>query len=165
MFSPCSNCPQLETCFLFSPFSCLTYPFLPHPASFIFLFLLILFCFSLLFSGLNYEYEAVNLLKGEQFSPGNFYFSTFPQFLSQDRIFFFSNKPSSALKLRNLKLISIFTLFSRPLEYEKLNPIGYVPTLVDGDVVVADSFAIIMVCAFCFQFIYIISSRFSVVYF
>ncbi|KAA0040747.1 hypothetical protein IC582_024722 [Cucumis melo] len=47
---------------------------------------------------LNYEYEAVNLLKGEQFSP----------------------------------------------EYEKLNPIGYVPTLVDGDVVVADSFAIIM---------------------
>uniref|UniRef100_A0A0A0LQD4 Glutathione transferase n=1 Tax=Cucumis sativus TaxID=3659 RepID=A0A0A0LQD4_CUCSA len=29
-------------------------------------------------------------------------------------------------------------------QYEKLNPIGYVPTLVDGDVVIADSFAIIM---------------------
>lgn len=30
-------------------------------------------------------------------------------------------------------------------EYEKLNPVKYVPTLVDGDVVVADSFAIILV--------------------
>ncbi|CAK9316385.1 unnamed protein product [Citrullus colocynthis] len=48
--------------------------------------------------GLNFEYKAVNLLKGEQFTP----------------------------------------------EYEKLNPIGYVPTLVDGDVVIADSFAILM---------------------
>ncbi|XP_038902819.1 glutathione S-transferase 2-like [Benincasa hispida] len=48
--------------------------------------------------GLNFEYKAVDLLKGEQFTP----------------------------------------------EYEKLNPIGYVPTLVDGDVVIADSFAILM---------------------
>ncbi|XP_022148961.1 glutathione S-transferase zeta class-like [Momordica charantia] len=48
--------------------------------------------------GLNFEYKAVNLLKGEQFTP----------------------------------------------EYEKLNPIGYVPTLVDGDSVIADSFAILM---------------------
>ncbi|XP_023534787.1 glutathione S-transferase zeta class-like [Cucurbita pepo subsp. pepo] len=48
--------------------------------------------------GLNFEYKAVNLLKGEQFTP----------------------------------------------EYEKLNPIGYVPTLVDGDIVIADSFAILM---------------------
>ncbi|KAJ3703526.1 hypothetical protein LUZ61_007231 [Rhynchospora tenuis] len=29
-------------------------------------------------------------------------------------------------------------------EYEKLNPVKYVPTLVDGEVVVADSFAIIL---------------------
>ncbi|BBG96270.1 glutathione S-transferase zeta 1 [Prunus dulcis] len=49
--------------------------------------------------GLKYEYKAVNLLKGEQFSP----------------------------------------------EFTKLNPIGYVPVLVDGDIVVADSFAILIV--------------------
>ncbi|GMH06917.1 hypothetical protein Nepgr_008757 [Nepenthes gracilis] len=50
------------------------------------------------FKGLKYEYKAVNLLKGEQFSP----------------------------------------------EFTNLNPLGYVPVLVDGDLVVADSFAIIM---------------------
>uniref|UniRef100_A0A2N9HBC8 glutathione transferase n=1 Tax=Fagus sylvatica TaxID=28930 RepID=A0A2N9HBC8_FAGSY len=48
--------------------------------------------------GLKYEYKAVNLVKGEQFSP----------------------------------------------EFTKLNPIGYVPVLVHGDMVLADSFAIIM---------------------
>jgi len=48
--------------------------------------------------GLDYEYKAVNLLKGEHKSP----------------------------------------------EFLKLNPIGYVPALVDGDIVIVDSFAIIM---------------------
>ncbi|XP_031380450.1 glutathione S-transferase zeta class-like [Punica granatum] len=48
--------------------------------------------------GLKYEYIAVNLLKGEQFSP----------------------------------------------DFTKLNPLGYVPVLVDGDIVISDSFAIIM---------------------
>ncbi|XP_010252224.1 PREDICTED: glutathione S-transferase 2-like isoform X2 [Nelumbo nucifera] len=48
--------------------------------------------------GLSYEYKAVNLLKGEQFSP----------------------------------------------EFSKLNPINYVPVLVDEDIVIADSFAILM---------------------
>ncbi|KAJ9550725.1 hypothetical protein OSB04_014770 [Centaurea solstitialis] len=48
--------------------------------------------------GLDYEYKAVNLLKGEQHSP----------------------------------------------EYLKVNPIGYVPALVDGDILVSDSFAIVM---------------------
>ncbi|XP_075650219.1 glutathione S-transferase zeta class-like [Castanea sativa] len=48
--------------------------------------------------GLKYEYKAVNLLKGEQFSP----------------------------------------------EFTKLNPIGYVPVLVDGDLVLSDSFAILL---------------------
>ncbi|ESR44596.1 glutathione S-transferase Z1 [Citrus sinensis] len=48
--------------------------------------------------GLEYEYKAVNLVKGEQFSP----------------------------------------------EFLKINPIGYVPALVDGDFVVSDSFAILM---------------------
>lgn len=48
--------------------------------------------------GLEYEYKAVNLLKGEQHSP----------------------------------------------EFEKLNPVKYVPALVDGDVAIADSFAIIL---------------------
>ncbi|KAB1201330.1 Glutathione S-transferase zeta class [Morella rubra] len=48
--------------------------------------------------GLNYEYRAVNLLKGAQFSA----------------------------------------------EFTKLNPLGYVPVLMDGDIILADSFAIIM---------------------
>ncbi|KAK4580650.1 hypothetical protein RGQ29_024335 [Quercus rubra] len=48
--------------------------------------------------GLKYEYKAVNLAKGEQFSP----------------------------------------------EFTKLNPIGYVPVLVDGDLVLSDSFAILL---------------------
>ncbi|KAL9448744.1 hypothetical protein AB3S75_016110 [Citrus x aurantiifolia] len=48
--------------------------------------------------GLEYEYKAVDLLKGEQFSP----------------------------------------------EFLKINPIGYVPALVDGSFVVSDSFAILM---------------------
>jgi len=48
--------------------------------------------------GLKYEERAVNLLKGEQFSP----------------------------------------------EFGKLNPLGYVPVLVDGDIVLSDSFAIIL---------------------
>ncbi|KAL1811738.1 hypothetical protein ACET3Z_021803 [Daucus carota] len=48
--------------------------------------------------GIDYDYEAVNLLKGEQHTP----------------------------------------------EYLKLNPMGYVPALVDGDITIADSFAIIM---------------------
>ncbi|KAJ8754879.1 hypothetical protein K2173_015391 [Erythroxylum novogranatense] len=48
--------------------------------------------------GLSYEYVAVDLVKGEQFSR----------------------------------------------EFLKLNPIGYVPVLVDGDIVVSDSFAILM---------------------
>ncbi|KAK2993632.1 hypothetical protein RJ640_019272, partial [Escallonia rubra] len=47
---------------------------------------------------LEYEYKAINLVKGEQYSP----------------------------------------------EFRKLNPIGYVPVLVDGDVVISDSLAIIM---------------------
>ncbi|XP_064936716.1 glutathione S-transferase zeta class-like isoform X1 [Musa acuminata AAA Group] len=48
--------------------------------------------------GLEYEYKAVNLLKGEHFDP----------------------------------------------EFEKLNPMNYVPALVDGDTVIGDSFAIIL---------------------
>ncbi|KAL5704778.1 maleylacetoacetate isomerase [Ranunculus cassubicifolius] len=48
--------------------------------------------------GLKYEYKAVNLLKGEQFSE----------------------------------------------EYKKVNPIGYVPALVDDDIVIADSLAILL---------------------
>ncbi|XP_057805684.1 glutathione S-transferase zeta class-like isoform X1 [Salvia miltiorrhiza] len=54
--------------------------------------------FALNLKGLSYEYRAVNLDKGEQFTP----------------------------------------------EFEKLNPLHYVPVLVDGDVVVSDSYAIIL---------------------
>ncbi|KAK9161916.1 hypothetical protein Syun_002818 [Stephania yunnanensis] len=49
--------------------------------------------------GLDYEYKAVNLLKGSN---------------------------------------------SVPVHFSKLNPISYVPVLVDGDIVLADSFAIIL---------------------
>ncbi|KAG8663944.1 hypothetical protein MANES_01G266000v8 [Manihot esculenta] len=54
--------------------------------------------FALNLKGLSYEYKAVNLAKGEQFSP----------------------------------------------EFEQLNPLHYVPVLVDGDVVVSDSYAILL---------------------
>ncbi|CAL1356922.1 unnamed protein product [Linum trigynum] len=54
--------------------------------------------FALKLKGLPYEYRAVDLVKGEQFSP----------------------------------------------EFQRLNPLGYVPVLVDGGVVVSDSFAILM---------------------
>ncbi|KAJ8748932.1 hypothetical protein K2173_013368 [Erythroxylum novogranatense] len=53
---------------------------------------------ALILKELSYEYKAVDLLKGEQFSP----------------------------------------------EFERLNPVHYVPVLVDGDVVVSDSFAILL---------------------
>ncbi|XP_058085836.1 glutathione S-transferase 2-like isoform X1 [Magnolia sinica] len=54
--------------------------------------------FALNLKGLSYEYKAVDLSKGEQFSP----------------------------------------------EFERLNPICFVPVLVDGDLVVSDSFAILL---------------------
>nr|AEB77868.1 zeta class glutathione S-transferase protein [Bruguiera gymnorhiza] len=54
--------------------------------------------FALSLKGLPYEYKAVNLAKGEQFSP----------------------------------------------EFERLNPLHFVPVLVDGDVVVSDSYAILL---------------------
>ncbi|KAL3536949.1 hypothetical protein ACH5RR_000315 [Cinchona calisaya] len=55
-------------------------------------------CFALNLKGLPYEYRAVNLSKGEQFSP----------------------------------------------EFEKLNPLHFVPVLADGDVIVSDSLAILL---------------------
>jgi maleylacetoacetate isomerase len=39
----------------------------------------------------------------------------------------------------------IYLCFVFSVEFTKLNPIGYVPVLVDGDLVLADSLAIIMV--------------------
>ncbi|XP_042013977.1 glutathione S-transferase 2-like isoform X1 [Salvia splendens] len=54
--------------------------------------------FALNLKGLSYEHRAVNLDKGDHFTP----------------------------------------------EFEKLNPLHYVPVLVDGDVVVSDSYAIIL---------------------
>ncbi|XP_059312889.1 glutathione S-transferase zeta class-like isoform X2 [Lycium ferocissimum] len=54
--------------------------------------------FALNLKGLSYEYRAVNLGKGEQFTP----------------------------------------------EFDKLNPLHYVPVLVDGDVVISDSYAILL---------------------
>ncbi|KAI3867132.1 hypothetical protein MKX03_026947 [Papaver bracteatum] len=54
--------------------------------------------FALHLKGLPYEYRAVDLKKGEQFSP----------------------------------------------EFDRLNPLHFVPVLVDGDLVITDSFAILM---------------------
>ncbi|XVF22708.1 hypothetical protein REPUB_Repub12eG0194300 [Reevesia pubescens] len=54
--------------------------------------------FALNLKGISYEYKAVDLTKGEQFTP----------------------------------------------EFEKLNPLHFVPVLVDGDIVVSDSYAILM---------------------
>ncbi|KAL8542745.1 hypothetical protein ACS0TY_003573 [Phlomoides rotata] len=54
--------------------------------------------FALNLKGLSYEYRAVNLTKGEQFSP----------------------------------------------EFERLNPLRCVPVLVDGDVIISDSYAILL---------------------
>ncbi|XP_039062680.1 glutathione S-transferase zeta class-like [Hibiscus syriacus] len=54
--------------------------------------------FALNLKGISYEYKAVNLLKGEQFTP----------------------------------------------EFEKLNPLHFVPVLADGDVFISDSYAILM---------------------
>lgn len=54
--------------------------------------------FALNLKGLSYDYKAVNLAKGEQFSP----------------------------------------------EFEKLNPLHFVPVLVDDDIVVSDSYAILL---------------------
>lgn len=54
--------------------------------------------FALSLKGLSYEYKAINLTKGEQFSP----------------------------------------------EFEQLNPLHFVPVLVDGDLVVSDSYAIFL---------------------
>nr|XP_009789964.1 PREDICTED: glutathione S-transferase zeta class-like isoform X4 [Nicotiana sylvestris] len=54
--------------------------------------------FALNLKGLSYEYRAVNIDKGEQFTS----------------------------------------------EFEKLNPLHYVPVLVDGDVVISDSYAILL---------------------
>ncbi|CAK7347918.1 unnamed protein product [Dovyalis caffra] len=59
--------------------------------------------------GLDYEYKAVNLAKGEQFST----------------------------------------------EFEQLNPLQYVPVLVDGDVVVSDSLAILLVSVLYFEMIFV----------
>ncbi|XP_050237354.1 glutathione S-transferase 2-like isoform X2 [Mercurialis annua] len=54
--------------------------------------------FALKLKGLPYEYRAVDLSKGEHFSP----------------------------------------------EFERLNPLHYVPVLIDGDMVISDSFAILL---------------------
>ncbi|KAF5809989.1 putative glutathione transferase [Helianthus annuus] len=53
-----------------------------------------------------------------------------------------------ALNLKGLdyeyKAINLFKNEQSHPEYLKMNPIGYVPALVDGDIVLADSFAIIL---------------------
>lgn len=53
-----------------------------------------------------------------------------------------------ALHLKGLKYeykaVDLFNGEQHNPEFRKLNPLGYVPVLVDGDTIIADSFAIIM---------------------
>lgn len=84
-------------------------------------------------------------MKGEQFTPGNDYAIEFVYILEFPYSFVFEEAVKIVFSMK-LKLTFYVYLFFRCLEYEKLNPIGYVPTLVDGDSVIADSFAILMVC-------------------
>lgn len=52
-------------------------------------------------------------------------------------------------------MLITFCFIVKSVEFLKLNPIGYVPVLVDGDITLADSFAILMVryfMPFLFQF-------------
>lgn len=88
--------------------------------------------------GLDYEYKAVDLSKGEQFDPGQLMFVC----------------PCSTVVIlhdQSACFLSPYLLFFRVIcygfivEFEKLNPVRFVPVFVDGDVVVADSFAIILV--------------------
>ncbi|KAI3810632.1 hypothetical protein L1987_20254 [Smallanthus sonchifolius] len=65
--------------------------------------------------------------------------------------FFMSSSAHSvriALNLKGLeyeyKAVNLFRNEQHRPEYTKINPIGYVPALKDGDLVLADSFAIIM---------------------
>ncbi|KAM0046713.1 putative glutathione transferase [Helianthus debilis subsp. tardiflorus] len=53
------------------------------------------------------------------------------------------------------KAINLFKNEQSHPEYLKINPIGYVPALVDGDIVLADSFAIILVSNFLMEMLYI----------
>ncbi|GMY04944.1 glutathione S-transferase zeta class-like [Fagus crenata] len=78
--------------------------------------------------GLKYEYKAVNVDKGEQFSPGK----------RKEMSYFYFNFTITLFSFL------IYYLSYVMLEFTKLNPIGYVPVLVHGDMVLADSFAIIM---------------------
>ncbi|XP_078155866.1 glutathione S-transferase-like isoform X2 [Carex rostrata] len=59
-----------------------------------------------------------------------------------------SHRVRVVLSLKGLdyeyKAVNLYTNEHLDPEYEKLNPVKYVPTLVDGDVVVADSFAIVL---------------------
>jgi hypothetical protein len=51
-----------------------------------------------------------------------------------------------------LKILCFMKLFHSPcyfVDYEKINPVKFVPALVDGDLVVSDSFAIILVSSNC----------------
>lgn len=52
--------------------------------------------------------------------------------------------------LESVKSIGVFSSSDRSClldfaEFEKLNPMHFVPVLVDGDIVVSDSFAILLV--------------------
>ncbi|KAJ3671560.1 hypothetical protein LUZ60_007639 [Juncus effusus] len=59
-----------------------------------------------------------------------------------------SQRVRIALKLKGLdyeyKAVDLFKAEQFTPEFEKINPLGFVPALVDGDMIIADSFAIIL---------------------
>ncbi|XP_022001271.2 glutathione S-transferase 2-like, partial [Helianthus annuus] len=74
-------------------------------------------------------------------------------YLRREKVVFFLHEQllfsvRIALNLKGLdyeyKAINLFKNEQSHPEYLKMNPIGYVPALVDGDIVLADSFAIIL---------------------
>ncbi|THF97375.1 hypothetical protein TEA_016371 [Camellia sinensis var. sinensis] len=78
--------------------------------------------------GLPYEYRAVDLVKGEQFTPGDHVNSV------------------ETLYQMVASVINLMMLVERfqNSKFEKLNPLHFVPVLADGDLVVSDSFAILL---------------------
>lgn len=62
-------------------------------------------------------------------------------------LFSYPQKKKKKVKKKILYVMS-FLIYWFP-EFEELNPLHFVPVLVDGDVVVSDSYAILLVRVLC----------------
>jgi maleylacetoacetate isomerase len=90
-------------------------------------------------AGVDYEYKAVNLLKGEQSDPGRRY----------HRLLLLLFAPSLSLCTLVPAVWYRSSLGSTLwlAEFIKINPMKFVPALVDGDAVIGDSYAIALASA------------------